>query len=456
MTIKTVSAADKLSTYGEPWVINRAAKEDKKALSTITIPTDVGIERVNALKASMRSSGSGGGITGARREQKTVLDQSILIGIMDKLKDNGIVLRSREKKAHETTANERGRGGAYEWQATSLTYYGTAARFYNHQENTKIRMRIRFYLRHQKDNEGDIIQIERSKPTQQSGFLEIKIKSPRASEDNSVDKYRINVPDHYLARLVNLNSRDSEFTHQLNTIRDNITLDTHVNNSNPMKLEEMFKTIDQFARINPNFIKPSVAISYDRKGFSYEEPNYPLKEAQPLPKHRASILNRFPSRFKANAIRGNSKMHETPPTNRGVNTKGVPIEYQLTVDSHVQAHYPCLPNINSDEMPVLAHFSTGQNTAFCWYPQDVNVVEFKEPMNIAKLAYKQRSETHKKFTDTLIKTMKSDSVWGEFDQQVGKYGNFRRRIKEAHDPLLPKNERIKIVFNHIPSHSNAL
>ena len=139
----------------------------------------VGLDMVNSLQASAASKKKVD-VTGMRRERKSVLPQHIWGQVEQELSKEGIQLVNREKA-----------GAAEGRTRATLTYYGTSAVFFNHQVRTKIRMRIRYYLSYVRQPDGTLTDVQREGATKEKGFLELKVKSPRAFEENSVDKYRL-------------------------------------------------------------------------------------------------------------------------------------------------------------------------------------------------------------------------------------------------------------------------
>lgn len=100
------------------------------------------------------------------------------------------------------------------------------------------------------------------------------------------------------------------------------------------------------------------------------------------------------------------------------------MQFQLTCDRKVAAHFPLLPCVGVDTMPIL-----------------------KEPLHIAARPPAARSRTHGLLVQEVIEnTMKADCQMGDFEYQTGKAGHFRGRIKQAHRPHTRVNGRIALAF----------
>ncbi|CAB9524537.1 expressed unknown protein [Seminavis robusta] len=438
----------------------------------------VGLGFVQALQAATQTKQKKtNDITGKRRERKSVIPQDTWTQVQQKLQDQGIQLVSREK------------GGVGEGRTkATLTYYGTSAVFYNHQVKTKIRMRIRYYLSYIRKEDGSIVDVQREGATKNKGFLELKVKSPRAFEENSVDKYRVLVPDSLIAQLVNLESTEPNFLQSLEVIKEAIKDEDTADQADV--IDTMFAVMGKLAKRKPSFIRPSLVVSYERSAFKFIEQDYPipvftkpnkkrnLSEVRSS-KRRATKLPKLSSILHWNKKRtSNDKMesssthaasesstdgHEEEykalkkeglmfrPTkeaaDNNINHELHDIEYQFTVDRNVRAHYPLLPIAGADRMPIAEHFDVSNQTELMKYPSDSRVVEFKEPLAVATLPKKDRSCTHEILIQVLVQRMQSEIQFGDYDDNVGKYGNFRRRLMEEHHTNRIKNEMIQIDFS---------
>ena len=375
-----------------------------------------GVALVRALKVTEK----GDSVTDCRRERKSVIPEAKWQKVIEDLKGFGVELQARDNPI------AAGRTGA------TLTYYGTSAVFLNHQVKTKIRMRIRYYVDYVRAGNEAPTDVHRSDKTLHEGFLEIKIKTPRASEENFVDKYRLVVPDDLIAKLVNLDPHSEQFEAQLREFCEAVKgsgADSGAMVNDPELVDVMCSVIKTLAKKSAAFIKPSLVITYERTGKMLREKDYPV----PSGTRDETRAKHWPLRLLSSHKKG-----------RSVRPKD--IEYQFTVDRRVRAHFPLLPTAGSTSMPVEAHFDSRLGTEIARYPDDVCVVEFKEPKEVAALNRDQRSATHNVLVDVLVRSMKDDIQWGDFDEQVGKYGNFRRRIVGEHQPRKGKNEQISVVF----------
>jgi len=411
---------------------NTAARDDPGALAPIRIlprkmvvgPDGVHVDEGGvALVRRLKATESLASVTDCRRERKAPVPASTLEEMLASLEEQGVGLKAREG------------GGAGRANAT-LTYYGAAAAFENHQENTKIRMRIRYYVDYARDGSGAITDVRRAAKTSTSGYLELKVKTPRAGEENFVDKYRVVAPDWLVARLVHLDPDAEGFAAELGGLRDElrgVLDDGGAPKNDARRVEAMFSVIELLAKKDRRFLRPGLAISYERAGYTHDEKGYSLDT-----KRKArSALSVARARF-ARCFRG-----EVAP--RAEDRRDV--QYQLTVDKEVRAHYPLLPAPGERAMPVAEHFDPARGTEVARYPRVVRVVELKEPKIVASRPRDLRSATHNALNDTVVEGMKRSIQWGDFDAQTGKYGSFRGRIHQAHDPRTIKNEKIAVVFD---------
>lgn len=412
---ETARAADSSEPEAVPvpvehFVRNTAARDDYRLLGAVRLRRPLeGIHWVALLKATEEKAS----VTDCRRERKSPIRVTTFDAAIEALKARGIELRRREANSDQGRVD------------TTLTYYGSAATFYNHQTQTKIRMRIRFYLSHGLGANGEKVDVRRAPSTSSSGFLELKVKNPRAAEESFVDKYRLVVPDSLLARLVNLDLEEGRFREGLSEIADEIKSsrdETGGALNDPRRVDAMFSLIASLGGRDRRFVRPSLVVTYARSGYKYDEKGYAFS-----PQAQDAVGSLWGRR---------------PPKEQ----QTMDVQYQLTVDRDVRAHYPLLPLGDVGRMPVEAHFDPRFETEIARYPSDVRVLELKEPKRIAGLPRAARSETHNAFVDLLLKPMETDIQWGDFDEQVGKYGTFRRRIFEAHDPRKIVNEKVELDF----------
>ena len=422
-------------------------------------------------------------VTGKRRERKSVLPKETWNTVESELLARGIRLESREK------------GGQSDGRINAtLTYYGTSAVFYNHQVRTKIRMRIRYYVSYEKTTTGTIFNVRREGATKDKGFLELKVKSPRAYDENSVDKYRVIVSDYLIAQLVNQDPTAATFLNDLDFLKQSIQRE-----SKPEKatlIDTIFRVMGTLAMRKPAFIRPSLVISYERSAFKYIEQDYPIPLAATSPTRKRLVDYPIPSRSQRSTIqpskkngkipqlvavfdwrrrRGRTpisleKAESTEPVSTDDSDDGIfhdddmlrtlllkkpsernmqyhDIEYQFTIDRNVRAHYPLLPVPGATRMPVAEHFDAINKTELMRYPTEARVVEFKEPIVVAALPEKERSSTHNTLIKDLVDRMQAQIMWGDYDENVGKYGNFRSRLIQEHRTNRIKNEQIQIDFS---------
>lgn len=442
-----------------------ALKDPREMRKLILGQSRVGLDIVQALQSSTASKKKVD-VTGKRRERKSVLPQNVWGEVQQQLKDEGIELVNREK------------GGAAEGRTrATLTYYGTSAMFYNHQVKTKIRMRIRYYLSYVRQADGEITDVQREGATQTNGFLELKVKSPRAFEENSVDKYRLLVPDALISKLVNLDATQDTFLNELELVKEEIQ------SQNPEKktlIETMFGILGKLAQRKSAFIRPSLVISYERSAYKYVEKDYPIpvketnskkrsrsqvqsskKTSKKLPrlakvfpwrrrKNRTQPVDNKPDGSETSITEGHHDevasltSHTTADTDASVEHHD--IEYQFTIDRNVRAHYPLLPLAGAVHMPIAEHFDVANRTELMSYPTQARVIEFKEPLVVAELPNKDRSDDHNTLINVLVSKMESLIMWGDYDENIGKYGNLRSRLMQEHKTNRIKNEQIKIDF----------
>lgn len=379
---------------------------DKRALQQLIIRrSGEGIQLVSALKSCAEKAS----VTDCRQEQKAPLKIQKFNGIMRNLAAQGIAFKLRED--HQETANTEQTQGK-KFQGT-LTYYGCAATFNNHLSKTKIRMRVRFYINGTINSQtNQMEQVRRSTQTATGGFVEIKIKNPRASDTGFVDKYRLTLPDRLISKLINLDPKSIHFDQEMNHLKNQVLslnnerctnnqLRTYTNDHK--KIELVFATIQNLAKRHEGFIKPHLAISYARTGYKYNE-NYPLPLRKP---HKPSWRSSFTPRTTA------------------------PIQYQMTVDKNITAHLPLLPLNSQSPMPVVEHFDPKYETALYHYPQDICVVEFKTPKPMALYPRAAQSKTHQMINSILIQSMREHLAWGTFETQTGKYGTIRAQLLQT-------------------------
>ncbi len=371
-----------------------------------------GQELVDLLKATVPKKNANA--TTYRKEQKGPVHQKGVEDAFKQLSKAGITFTSRESKKKNIdldAANPAFQG--------TFTYYGKAAKYDNRGDITKIRMRIRYYIEGQSDKEtGQAFDVKRSSKTDQAGYVELKIKNPRSSEEGYVDKYRIIVPDPLIYKLINLDPNSDRFDHDINELRENI-LKLSIENKPLNKsdtVNAMIETIKALAIQDTGFIKPHLAITYARDGYSLKE-DYPIDIYK-----KKGLLGRI------NPLSSNMKVEKR--------TKE--IEYQLTVDRYISAHKPLLPTSENQPMPITEHFNPEQKTEVYRYPKEIRVMEFKQPKPMADFPEKKQSETHKTLSANLVGLLENKRAWGSPETQTGKYGTFRAHLNGAFTPPVLK------------------
>ena len=98
-------------------------------------------------------------------------------------------------------------------------------------------------------------------------------------------------------------------------------------------------------------------------------------------------------------------------------------------------------------MPIVEHFDVSNHTELMRYPAEARVIEFKEPLVVAELPRKDRSDDHNTLIRVLVEKMESLIMWGDYDANIGKYGNLRSRLMQEHKTNRIKNELIEIDFS---------
>lgn len=464
---------------------NSTALEEPRQIRKLILPQPrLGLEFVRALQDATQTKKTND-ITGKRRERKSVLPKETWADVQEQLQVRGIQLESREKP-----------GEADGRTKATVTYYGTSAVFYNHQVRTKIRMRIRYYASYEKSDDGIISNVRREGSTKDKGFLELKVKSPRAYDENSVDKYRLLVSDHLVAQLVNLDPTEATFLNELDIVKQAIQKESKDDQAN--LINTVFHVIGTLAKRKSAFIRPSLVVSYERSAYKYIEKDYPIPSTERSGKRDRSHFSRSSKKESSKAPRitsmfrwrrrcgrpsvavadklestetASSGEHEDSETHQLLKMDGIfhsnelsletpligpspkekvklhDIEYQFTIDKDVRAHYALLPLKGATRMPVAEHLYPENKSELMRYPSEARVVEFKEPLAVATLPERDRSTTHNSLIHVLVDRMQAEIMWGDYDENIGKYGNFRGRLMAEHRTNRIKNEKIQIDFS---------
>jgi hypothetical protein len=394
--------------------------------ATTHLDSNTGREIVRSLQHSLKSKDT----TSCRKEQKAVVDQKLWSEIQHIFlhpKKSGffqyqapsITLESRDKLPP---------GGAN----GTFTFYGEGIKFMNQGVSTKIRMRVRFYLAlFEKD--GEII-VERSSKTKDRGFLEIKIKNPTPDLIESVNKYRMVILDEDIAKLFSLKANSKkDFKKVIEEIKKR-TLSLPENQEHLELIEEMFSTFTKLAPNYPDFIKPTFAISYERRGFSYTEQSYPIP-------------------------RSLRKQHKLPSKMKNV-------EYQFTIDKNIKAYIPYehfsrdfeknSSSFLQEYMQKQLRLSSGRTLEkmslqhdeqdheqdehydlVAEYPSGSVAIEFKDPLPMANFPHKEKSHLHQHFLETVVGNMHSSkNLKPFFRKNKGKASHFKDYMG-AHFQALP-------------------
>lgn len=351
------------------------------------LPTD-GRRIVKNLKAALDK----GTTTSCRKEQKSVIPQKIWEEIVAKLleKRKSTFMKKNKVPPIELASRDKlpegGTNGTY-------TFYGKGKKFMNQGIPTKIRMRARFYL-NIFDKKNDGTEIVRSGATKDKAFLEIKIRNPSPKEINSVNKFRIMIKDEDLLRLFKANPKNEE---EFSALIDDLIANSEKlpENKDQMKMvKTLFKTIFDMARRNPDFIKPVLGVSYERRGYSYTEKKYPL------------------SRADRKAFGGSE------------------VEYQITVDSNLRGYLPKLKDFKKG-LNFEKYFQESSKDTFGHYALNATVIEFKDPQPMSNFPLKKMSPIHRFLYKELVHKMHDpENVIKGYTPNKGKASHFLQFLRE--------------------------
>ncbi len=340
--------------------------------------------------------------TSARKETKALISKTLLADLFTNLeantkkkprfafwrkaKSNAIVFKSRDKAA-ENAKN------------STFTFYGKGFHFMNLGVKTKIKLRARTYLQVFPNH------VERSKSTQDSFFLELKVKNPNPEKPGSVEKLRVKIRDQDLLHLYRLDATADSFKSELSEIKSNVL---SFNPDDGFAIENMFYVIYQLAKIKDSFIKPVYAISYIRSAREFTEDDY-----------------------KRKTFWGRKSYKE--------------IQYQFTVDEFIKGYMPNIPMQGPfDFTPYLC---TGKAKDLVYhFPDDAVSVEFKIPQLVAEFTTKEQSTFHHKFTDVVLKVLTDPAnKMPGFEEDRGKIGHFRKQLKAnpKYAPFFVKEKKQK-------------
>ncbi len=281
--------------------------------------------------ALLTANGEQRSTTSCRLENKCVVLADDLDEIVQGLSEDGYALDEREVKNLPVGA-----------RAGTFTFYGTAVKFIEAKNlpKTSIKLRVRVYI--QQTDEHTI----RADVTSRSAYLEIKIKNPVPEYPLSVHKYRLMLPDEDIIELVNADPTDQDdFSHTIEALKQH----AHARDEEQKLyalIETMFEQIKILAIAEPNFIKPTIGISYHRASKKFDED------------YRVQMKRRGVHRAK---------------------TKTKTRSYEITIDQNLRAFYTDFAG--DDHIDLTKYFDGGDNNPrlFAVYPAPARVVEFKQP-----------------------------------------------------------------------------
>ena len=324
--------------------------------------------------------------TSLRREQKTVTHANHLHERLEWLQDpfkKKRFLKKGKKLAVVFSTRDHTKSG---YKNITYTFYGRGAYFWNLGIKTKIKLRARFYLLESLDDGH----YERPEQMSSYSFLELKIKNPSPSELNSVNKYRIKIEDNDLIKLINAEGDD--VITSLNAIKEKAIKESE--GRKHFMIEAMFSAIDYLLEIDPKFIKPQFAISYERTAKKFLEEKYNAKLGL----------------FRKKSFKD--------------------MEYQLTLDRNVKG-YKLEPNFIDDSLGFIDFFQRSKDHFTYEYPEDSVVAEIKVPLAIANLDPKAYSTIHKRIHEGFIRPVfTQEALYPGFRIGKGKAGHFKRVLLE--------------------------
>jgi hypothetical protein len=268
-----------------------------------------------------------------RLENKRVARAEYLDQVLAGLKHKGINLEDREVK--NLLPGDL---------AGTFTFYGTGIKSVESASLHKpsIKLRIRMYIL---ERNGRVI---RADTTKDHAFLEIKIKNPFPEYPLSVHKYRLKMSDSDLLMLVQANPKDQvEFAYIIEELKTRAH-NKDVDKKDDLLIDAMFDQIAILALADPNFIKPTIGITYSRTSKKFDEDYLELKKKKHLWSKKIYI-----------------------PKTRS---------YEITIDQNLKAFRTDLSN-DHNRISLDKYFTKGQmnNYLIASYPSDARVVEFKQP-----------------------------------------------------------------------------
>ena len=327
--------------------------------------------------------------TSIRKEQKTVTHAAHLHERLQWLQDpfkKNRLFKKNKRMAIVFTTRDFAKSG---YKNVTFTFYGKGAFFWNLGIKTKIKLRARFYL------QKNIIDgsYERSDEMTSHSFLELKVKNPSPNELNSVNKYRVKIEDSDLLQLFFTKEEDIE--KNLQQIKDRLLEQADVKKIK--MIEAMFSVIDDLTATDNKFIKPQIAISYERTAKKYLEEKYRSKKG---------LIKR--TSFKD-------------------------MEYQLTLDQNIKG-YKLSSNFMDDCSSFLVFFEKNKDNYVYEYPKDSIVVEIKVPLSVANLDPKSYSTVHKRIQDEFIASVfTQEALYPGFLLNKGKASHFKKILAQKEE-----------------------
>lgn len=366
--------------------------------------TLLGKEIIQQLKSTEAASNT----TTQRKERKSVISSDSLAEILSHMGIaegeahpveiiDGSILEFKKRDAQSKAGFRNG----------TFTIYGRAAEFQNDGNlKTKIRMRVRVYM----DVSEDMSTFIRSKTMKDWAHLEIKIKNPTPEERGGSNKYRVKVYDKDVLKLFNADPHSPLFDTLLAEIKNNaLPL-----NKDPNQVGVVFDVIKRLSQLRAGnveigraFIKPLEITSYVRESYSFTEKNYPIP---------SEGAKRRSKRWK----------FWTPKKIPPLEYVTRDIEYQVTIDYGVKAFLPKF--LTSDQfIDTSRYFDPNFKVKKVAYPEHSVAIEFKEPVQVAKLPFHLRSQTHQFLTTELAQKMILDILPG-YQVDRGKAGHLSRAL----------------------------
>ena len=362
-----------------------------------------------------RTSAGLGSTTFSRREQKSVIHKTLFSQMIKNLAKENIKLENRD----QAKLGKRN---------STFTIYSQAASFNQGRIKTKIRLRARFYItkNHPYSNQSsahksatliddelfqDLGQsnieksIERSKITEKSFFLEIKIKNPSEDEENSVLKIRMNIEDHLLKRLYKADPNSSSFIKLLDEMKSNNSEYNKLNHAH-----SVVSIIQALAKQNIRFIRPQYAVSYERNAYAYTEQIF-----------EPSISNDK-----------DFGPEEQSPTQ---------MTFQITTDQNIK-YYKI--DRQSDFLNIIPNYYESTALLVGTYPPEALAIEFKEPsLGQTKDGIQKRSPIHQALYDNFVTmSQESSKIFYGYQKNNGKAANCRKRVEFKNRFILEDWENI--------------